>query len=143
MQRRRGRRVRRRLTNINTRDETDVDSDHHHRDPAVREETDPSQGVQLETIQSLAAYWATDYDWRRFEQRFAALPHYITEIDGWPGSTVEQLKIIDPLTNPTQHGATAADAFHLVIPSLPGHGFSGKPTETGWDPIRIARGGSP
>ena len=125
-------------------------------------ETDPSQGVQLETIQSLARYWATDYDWRRFEERFAALPHYITEIDGvdihfihvrsehadalplivthgWPGSTIEQLKIIDPLTNPTQHGASAADAFHLVIPSLPGHGFSGKPTETGWDPIRIAR----
>ena len=125
-------------------------------------ETDPAQGVQLETIQSLAGYWATDYDWRRFEERFAALPHYITEIDGvdihfihvrsehadalplivthgWPGSTIEQLKIIDPLTDPTQHGASAADAFHLVIPSLPGHGFSGKPTETGWDPIRIAR----
>ena len=107
-------------------------------------------------------YWATDYDWRKFEERFAALPHFITEIDGvdihfihvrsehedalplivthgWPGSTIEQLKIIDPLTNPTAHGASAADAFHLVIPSLPGHGFSGKPTETGWDPIRIAR----
>jgi pimeloyl-ACP methyl ester carboxylesterase len=126
------------------------------------EETDESQGVQLETIQALASYWATDYDWRKFEERFAALPHFITEIDGvdihfiharsehedalplivthgWPGSTVEQLKIIDPLTNPTEHGASAADAFHLVIPSLPGHGFSGKPTETGWDPIRIAR----
>ena len=125
-------------------------------------ETDPTQGVQLETIQALARYWATDYDWRTFEQRFAALPHFITEIDGvdihfiharsehqnalplivthgWPGSTVEQLKIIDPLTKPTEHGADAADAFHLVIPSLPGHGFSGKPTETGWDPIRIAR----
>jgi pimeloyl-ACP methyl ester carboxylesterase len=125
-------------------------------------ETDDSQGVQLETIQALAAYWATDYDWRKFEERFAALPHFITEIDGvdihfihvrsehddalplivthgWPGSTIEQLKIIDPLTNPTEHGASAADAFHLVIPSLPGHGFSGKPTETGWDPIRIAR----
>ena len=97
-----------------------------------------------------------------FEKRFAALPHFITEIDGvdihfihvrskhedalplivthgWPGSTIEQLKIIEPLTDPTAHGASAADAFHLVIPSLPGHGFSGKPTETGWDPIRIAR----
>jgi pimeloyl-ACP methyl ester carboxylesterase len=125
-------------------------------------ETDPSQGVQLDTIQALARYWATDYDWPTFERRFAALPHFITEIDGvdihfihvrsehedalplivthgWPGSTIEQLKIIDPLTKPTEHGASAADAFHLVIPSLPGHGFSGKPTETGWDPIRIAR----
>jgi pimeloyl-ACP methyl ester carboxylesterase len=125
-------------------------------------ETDASQGVQLETIQALAGYWATDYDWRKFEERFAALPHFITEIDGvdihfihvrskhedalplivthgWPGSTIEQLKIIDPLTNPTEHGASEADAFHLVIPSLPGYGFSGKPTETGWDPIRIAR----
>ena len=124
-------------------------------------ETDPSQGVRLETIQALARYWATEYDWRRFEARFAALPHFITEIDGvdihfihvrsrhedalplivthgWPGSTVEQLKIIEPLTDPAAHGASAADAFHLVIPSLPGHGFSGKPTETGWDPIRIA-----
>ncbi len=125
-------------------------------------EVDPSQGVQLETAQALADYWATDYDWRRFEERFAALPHFVTEIDGvdihfiharsehedamplivthgWPGSTVEQLKIIDPLTKPTEHDASAADAFHLVIPSLPGHGFSGKPTETGWDPIRIAK----
>jgi pimeloyl-ACP methyl ester carboxylesterase len=125
-------------------------------------ETDASQGVQLETIQALAAYWATDYDWRKFEERFAALPHFITEIDGvdihfihvrsehedalplivthgWPGSTIEQLKIIDPLTDPTAHGADSADAFHLVIPSLPGHGFSGKPRETGWDPIRIAK----
>ena len=125
-------------------------------------ETDASQGVQLETIQALAAYWATDYDWRKFEERFAALPHFITEIDGvdvhfihvrsehedalplivthgWPGSTIEQLKIIEPLTDPTAHGADAADAFHLVIPSLPGHGFSGKPRETGWDPIRIAK----
>ena len=125
-------------------------------------EVDPSQGVQLETVQALADYWATDYDWRKFEERFAALPHFITEIDGvdihfihvrsehedamplvvthgWPGSTVEQLKIIDPLTKPTEDGASAADAFHLVIPSLPGHGFSGKPTETGWDPIRVAK----
>ncbi|MGA8925539.1 MAG: epoxide hydrolase family protein [Solirubrobacterales bacterium] len=125
-------------------------------------ETDGSQGVQLETIQALAEYWGTDYDWRKFEERFAALPHFVTEIDGvdihfihvrsehedalplivthgWPGSTVEQLKIIEPLTDPTAHGADAADAFHLVIPSLPGHGFSGKPRETGWDPIRIAK----
>ena len=125
-------------------------------------ELDPSQGVRLDTIQALADYWASEYDWRTFEKRFAALPHFITEIDGvdihfihvrsehedamplivthgWPGSTVEQLKIIDPLTKPTEHGATAGDAFHLVIPSLPGHGFSANPTETGWDPIRIAK----
>ena len=125
-------------------------------------ETDPSQGVRLATIQALASYWATDYDWRTFEARFAALPHFVTEIDGvdihfihvrsthedalplivthgWPGSTIEQLKLIGPLTDPTAHGAAAADAFHLVIPSLPGHGFSGKPTVTGWDPVRVAR----
>jgi pimeloyl-ACP methyl ester carboxylesterase len=125
-------------------------------------EVDDSQGVQLDTIRALADYWVTDYDWRRFEERYAALPHFITEIDGvdihfihirsehedalpmivthgWPGSTVEQLKIIDPLTKPTEHGASAGDAFHLVIPSLPGYGYSGKPTETGWDPIRIAK----
>jgi len=125
-------------------------------------ETDPSQGVHLDTIQGLARYWATEYDWRTFEKRFAALPHFVTEIDGvdihfihvrsthedalplivthgWPGSTIEQLKLIEPLTDPTNNGASAADAFHLVIPSLPGHGFSGKPTETGWDPVRIAR----
>jgi pimeloyl-ACP methyl ester carboxylesterase len=125
-------------------------------------EVDPSQGVQLETIKALADYWSGDYDWRKFEERFAALPHFVTEIDGvdihfihvrsehedamplivthgWPGSTVEQLKIIDPLTNPTEHGADAVDAFHLVIPSLPGHGFSANPTETGWDPVRIAK----
>src|SRR3954463_1422309 len=125
-------------------------------------ETDPTQGVQLDTIQALARYWAAEYDWRGFEQRFAAFPHFVTEIDGvdihfihvrstredalplvvthgWPGSTVEQLKIIEPLTNPTANGADAVDAFHLVIPSLPGYGFSGKPRETGWDPIRIAK----
>ena len=125
-------------------------------------ETDSSQGVRLETIQALARYWASDYDWRSFEARFAAFPHFITEIDGvdihfihvrskhedalplivthgWPGSTVEQLKLIDPLTDPTAKEAGSGDAFHLVIPSLPGHGFSGKPTETGWDPIRIAK----
>ena len=125
-------------------------------------ETDPSQGVRLEAIQALAAYWGEQYDWRKFEERFAALPHFVTEIGGvdihfihvrskhrdalplivthgWPGSTVEQLKIIDPLTKPTEHGASAVDAFDLVIPSLPGHGFSANPAETGWDPIRVAR----
>jgi pimeloyl-ACP methyl ester carboxylesterase len=125
-------------------------------------EVDPSQGVQLDTIQALADYWANEYDWRKFEERFATLPHFITEIDGvdihfihvrsenenalplivthgWPGSTVEQLRLIQPLTNPTANGADAGDAFHLVVPSLPGHGFSGKPRETGWDPIRIAK----
>ena len=124
--------------------------------------TDQSQGVQLATIQKLARYWATDYDWRRCEARLNALPQFITEIDGldihfihvrskhedalplivthgWPGSVVEQLKIIDPLTNPTAHGASASDAFHLVIPSMPGYGFSSKPTSPGWDPGRIAR----
>jgi pimeloyl-ACP methyl ester carboxylesterase len=123
---------------------------------------DDSQGVQLATAQALARYWATDYDWRTCEARLNALPHFMTEIDGldmhfihvrskhehalplivthgWPGSVIEQLKIIDPLTNPTAHGASASDAFDVVIPSLPGHGFSGKPTTTGWDPIRIAR----
>src|SRR5262245_4832765 len=125
-------------------------------------EVDPSQGVQLDTIQALADYWVTDYDWRKFEKRFASLPHFVTEIHGvdihfihvrsehenalplivthgWPGSTVEQLKLIEPLTDPTAHGADASDAFHLVIPSLPGHGFSGKPREAGWDPVRIAK----
>jgi pimeloyl-ACP methyl ester carboxylesterase len=123
---------------------------------------DQSQGVQLATIQKLARYWATDYDWRKLEAKLNALPQFITEIDGldihfihvrsnhqnalplivthgWPGSVVEQLKIIDPLTNPTAHGGSASDAFHLVIPSMPGYGFSGKPTTTGWDPAHIAR----
>ena len=124
--------------------------------------TDQTQGVQLATIQKLARYWATDYDWRNCEARLNALPNYITEIDGldihfihvrskhddalplivthgWPGSVIEQLKIVDPLTNPTAHGASASDAFHLVIPNIPGYGFSGKPTTTGWDPAHIAR----
>jgi pimeloyl-ACP methyl ester carboxylesterase len=124
--------------------------------------TDATQGVQLATIQALARYWATEYDWRKCEAKLKALPQFITEIDGldihfihvrskhenalplivthgWPGSVVEQLKIVDPLTNPTAHGASASDAFHLVIPSIPGYGFSGKPTTTGWDPARIAR----
>ena len=123
---------------------------------------DQSQGVQLATIQRLVRYWQTDHDWRKVEARLNALPQFTTMIDGveihfihvrskhenalplivthgWPGSIIEQLKIIDPLTNPTAHGASASDAFDLVIPSLPGHGFSGKPTELGWDPIRIAR----
>ena len=123
---------------------------------------DDSQGVPLAMIQELARYWATDYDWRKCEAKLNALPQFMTEIDGldihfihvrskqenalplivthgWPGSVIEQLKIIDPLTNPTAHGASASDAFHLVIPSLPGYGFSGKPTTTGWDPAHIAR----
>src|ERR1700730_12423875 len=124
--------------------------------------TDESQGVRLATMQELARYWATDYDWRNVEARLKALPQFITEIDGldihfihvrskhenalplivthgWPGSIIEQLKIVDPLTNPTAHGASASDAFHLVIPSLPGHGFSGKSTAPGWTPASIAR----
>jgi len=124
--------------------------------------TDSSQGVQLATIQQLKHYWQNDYDWRKMEARLNALPQFITEIDGldihfihvrskhknalplivthgWPGSIIEQLKIIDPLTNPTAHGASASDAFDIVIPSLPGYGFSGKPTATGWDISRIAR----
>src|SRR6187455_2632902 len=124
--------------------------------------TDDSQGVPLATMQALAGYWGTDYDWRQCESRLNALPQFMTEIDGldihfihvrsrhegalplivthgWPGSIIEQLKIIEPLANPTAHGAQAEDAFHLVIPSLPGHGFSAKPTTTGWDPARIAR----
>jgi pimeloyl-ACP methyl ester carboxylesterase len=124
--------------------------------------TDSSQGVQLATIQQLKHYWQNDYDWRKMEARLNALPQFITEVDGldihfihvrskhenalplivthgWPGSIIEQLKIIDPLTNPTAHGASASDAFDIVIPSLPGYGFSGKPTATGWDIPRIAR----
>jgi pimeloyl-ACP methyl ester carboxylesterase len=124
--------------------------------------SDRSQGVPLATMQELARRWATNYDWRTVEARLQALPQFVTEIDGvdihfihvrsqhegalplvvthgWPGSIIEQLKIIDPLVNPTAHGASSEDAFDLVIPSLPGHGFSGKPATTGWDPIRIAR----
>jgi pimeloyl-ACP methyl ester carboxylesterase len=123
---------------------------------------DRSQGVQLATMRELARHWGTDYDWRKVEARLQALPQFITEIDGldihfihvrskhdgalpvivthgWPGSIIEQLKIIGPLTDSTAYGASAEDAFDIVIPSLPGHGFSGKPTTTGWDPIRIAR----
>jgi pimeloyl-ACP methyl ester carboxylesterase len=124
--------------------------------------TDQSQGVQLATIQKLARYWTTENDWRKVEAKLNALPQFMTVIDGldihfihvrskhenalplivthgWPGSVIEQLKIIDPLTNPTAHGASASDAFHVVIPSMPGYGFSGKPTTTGWGPVRIAR----
>jgi pimeloyl-ACP methyl ester carboxylesterase len=123
---------------------------------------DASQGVQLATMEKLARHWATQYDWRKCEARLQALPNYITEIDGldihfihvrskhkdalpvivthgWPGSVVEQLKIVDPLTNPTAHGGSASDAFDVVIPSIPGYGYSGKPSSTGWDPVRIAR----
>src|SRR5881628_11564 len=123
---------------------------------------DATQGVQLATMQNLTRYWGTDYDWRKCETKLNAQPQFITEIDGldihfihvrskhknalplivthgWPGSIVEQLKIIDPLTNPTAHGGSASDAFDVVIPSMPGYGYSGKPTTTGWDPIRIAR----
>ncbi|HTP08272.1 MAG TPA: epoxide hydrolase [Anaerolineae bacterium] len=124
--------------------------------------TDASQGVQLATIQALARYWATEYDWRKVEAKLNALPQFITEIDGldihfihvrskhehalplivthgWPGSIIEQMKIIDPLTNPTAHGGSAPDAFDVVIPSMPGYGYSGRPTTTGWDVAHIAR----
>jgi pimeloyl-ACP methyl ester carboxylesterase len=123
---------------------------------------DATQGVRLATMRKLANYWGTDYDWRKFEARLDALPHFITEIDGldihfihvkskhpnalpiivthgWPGSVAEQMKIIDPLTNPTAHGGAASDAFDVVIPSLPGYGFSAKPTNAGWGPERIAK----
>jgi pimeloyl-ACP methyl ester carboxylesterase len=124
--------------------------------------TDTTQGVQLATMKALARYWATEHDWRKCEAKLNSFPQFITEIDGldihfihvkskhenalplivthgWPGSIIEQLKIIEPLTNPTAHGGSAADAFHVVIPSLPGYGFSAKPTAPGWNPPRIAR----
>ncbi|HEV2478900.1 MAG TPA: epoxide hydrolase [Puia sp.] len=123
---------------------------------------DETQGVQLATMQALAKYWVTEYDWRKVEARLNAVPQFITTIDGldihfiwvrskqknalpmiithgWPGSIIEQLKVIAPLTDPVAYGGKAEDAFDIVIPSLPGHGFSGKPTELGWDPIRIAK----
>src|SRR5260370_293921 len=123
---------------------------------------DATKGVQLATMQNLARYWGTDYDWRKCEAKLNALPQFITEIDGlhihfihvrskhknalplivthgWRGSIIEQMKIIDPLTNPTAHGGSASDAFHLVIPSMPGYGYSGKPTTPGWDVAHIAR----
>src|ERR1700688_676105 len=124
--------------------------------------TDATQGVQLATVQRLASYWAADYDWRKCEAKLNAYPQFITEIDGldihfihvrskhenalplivthgWPGSITEQMKIIDPLTDPTAQGGNASDAFHLVIPSIPGYGYSGRPSAPGWDPDRIAR----
>jgi pimeloyl-ACP methyl ester carboxylesterase len=124
--------------------------------------SDFSQGVPLATVQKLTKYWATEYDWRKVEARINSYPNFITQIDGldihfihvrskhenalpviithgWPGSIIEQLKLIEPLTNPTAYGGTAADAFHVIIPSIPGYGFSGKPTDTGWGPERIAR----
>jgi pimeloyl-ACP methyl ester carboxylesterase len=124
--------------------------------------TDASQGVQFVTTQALARYWGSEYDWRRCEAKLNAVPNFITEIDGldihfihvrskhenalpmivthgWPGSIIEQMKIIGPLTDPTAHGGSASDAFHLVIPSLPGYGFSGKPKAPGWNPVSIAR----
>jgi pimeloyl-ACP methyl ester carboxylesterase len=123
---------------------------------------DASQGVQLATTKALISYWGKDYDWRKCEAKLNAYPQFVTNIDGldihfihvrsknpnalplivthgWPGSIIEQLKIIDPLTNPTAYGGKAEDSFDVVIPSLPGYGFSGKPTTTGWDPIRIAK----
>jgi hypothetical protein len=127
---------------------------------------DETQGVRLATMQQLARYWATSYDWRKCEARLNALPMFLTDIDGvdihfvhvrsrhadalpiiithgWPGSVIEQLKIIGPLTDPTAHGGRATDAFHVVIPSLPGYGFSGKPTTPGWTPVTIAGRRSP
>jgi pimeloyl-ACP methyl ester carboxylesterase len=124
--------------------------------------SDASQGVQLEKLREFVRYWGTGYDWRKFEAKLNVLPQFITAIDGvdvhfihvrskhpnalpviithgWPGSIVEQLKIIDPLTNPTAHGGSAEDAFDVVLPSVPGYGFSGRPASTGWDPDRIAR----
>src|SRR5262245_54916266 len=124
--------------------------------------TDASQGVQIATMQKLARYWGGDYDWSKCEARLKAVPHFVTTIDGldihfihvgskhenalpvivthgWPGSFNEQMNLIEPLTNPTAHGGTAADAFHLVIPSLPGYGFSAKPTTIDWEPAHIAR----
>jgi pimeloyl-ACP methyl ester carboxylesterase len=130
--------------------------------PGSETVTDATQGVQLATMRKLASYWQNNYDWRKVEARLNDLPQFVTTIDGveihfihvrskhqgalpviithgWPGSIIEQLKIIGPLTNPTAFGGSPEDAFDVVIPSLPGHGFSGKPTTTGWDPVRIAR----
>src|SRR5262249_61709647 len=123
--------------------------------------TDPSQGVQLAMLQELARYWSDEYDWRKLEAKLNALPQFVTEIDGldihfihvrsphegampliithgWPGSVIEMLEVIGPLTDPTAHGGNAEDAFHVVIPSIPGYGFSETPKEVGWNPGRIA-----
>jgi pimeloyl-ACP methyl ester carboxylesterase len=130
--------------------------------PEKENVNDESQGVQLATMQALAKYWTTQYDWRKVEARLNALPQFVTAIDGvdihfihvrskhknalpviithgWPGSIIEQLKIIGPLTDPTAYGGKAEDAFDVIIPSLPGHGFSGKPTSVGWEPVHIAK----
>ncbi len=130
--------------------------------PEREQVPDASQGVQLATAKALAKYWADEHDWRKCEAKINAVPNFITPIDGlgihfihvrskhehalpmivthgWPGSIIEQMKIIAPLTDPTAHGGTAADAFHLVIPSLPGYGFSAKPTKPGWNPVSIAK----
>src|SRR5262252_4505204 len=130
--------------------------------PEREQVADASQGVQLATMQKLARYWATEHDWRKCEAKLKAFPNFVTEIDGldihfihvrsahekalpviithgWPGSVIEMLKIIDPLTNPTAHGASASDDFDVVIPSMPGYGYSGKPRDTGWGPTRMAR----
>ncbi|WP_395401051.1 epoxide hydrolase family protein [Pseudoduganella sp. UC29_106] len=130
--------------------------------PGKETVSDQSQGPQLATLQELARYWVDEYDWRKIESKLNAFPHYITEIDGldfhfihvrskhenampmliahgWPGSIIEQMKLIGPLIDPVAHGGHESDAFHLVIPSMPGYGFSGKPTTTGWNPKRIAR----
>src|SRR5579872_5295830 len=134
----------------------------HTRWPERETVTDATQGVQLATTQALARYWGTEYDWRKCEAKLNAVPQFITAINGldihfihvrskhenalpllvthgWPGSVIEQMKIIDPLTSPTAHGGSESDAFHLVIPSLPGYAFSGKPTAPGWNPVSIAR----
>jgi hypothetical protein len=130
--------------------------------PDREQVSDTTQGVQLATMQAVAQHWANNHDWRKVEARLNAVPNFMTEIDGidihfihvrskhenalpmivthgWPGSIIEQMKIIAPLTDPTAHGGSASDAFHLVIPSLPGYGFSGKPTAIGWNPPRIAK----
>jgi pimeloyl-ACP methyl ester carboxylesterase len=132
------------------------------RSPSQELVGDRSQGVQLATMQALARYWATEYDWRKCEARLNALPQFTTDIDGltihfihvrsphedalplvmthgWPGSVIELLETVGPLTDPTAHGGRAEDAFHLVLPSIPGYGFSGEPKEVGWGPIRIGR----
>ena len=129
--------------------------------PEVEQVKDETQGVQLATMQKLAQYWATEHDWKKAEAKINAVPHFITNIDGldihfihvkskeknampiiithgWPGSFIEQMKVIAPLTDPVDHGGKAEDAFDVVIPSLPGYGFSGKPTAPGWHPVRIA-----
>jgi pimeloyl-ACP methyl ester carboxylesterase len=130
--------------------------------PSRETVSDATQGVPLSTMRELARYWETGHDWRKVEARLNSYPQFITQIDGvdihfihvrskfadalpmiithgWPGSIIEQMKVIDPLTDPTASGGNASDAFNVVIPSLPGHGFSGKPTTTGWDPQRVAR----